>query len=377
MKIAVITPRLSNKAGGLAFSVPPIVGALQAMPNTDVLVISSDDRDRNHFNSDWGSNVFATGGSGGFFDGFSQRALNALTDFEPDVVDVQGVWAWPSIFNLHYQARRKTPYVITPRGMLDEWALQRSRRKKALALSLYERRHLNGASRIRALCLPERESVLRFMPGTAVIEIPNAIEMPTLSHINNLNPADLKTLLFLGRIDQKKGVQELIQAWAKAKGLSLTEKWRLEIVGWGDENYVASMRKLSHDLGLTGDDFKLSGPKFGSEKETAFREASAFILPSFSEGLPMAVLESWSYGLPALLTKGCNLPEGFASGAAQEILNTPEGILSGIRWLTSSTPEDLRLMGEKARKLTTQTYSVSAVSVQCRDMYKQVIEGVQ
>jgi hypothetical protein len=44
-------------------------------------------------------------------------------------------------------------------------------------------------------------------------------------------------------------------------------------------------------------------------------------LPSFSEGLPMSVLEAWSYGLPVVMTPECNLPEGFACGAALEIRN--------------------------------------------------------
>jgi len=63
------------------------------------------------------------------------------------------------------------------------------------------------------------------------------------------------------------------------------------------------------------------GPAFGEEKEELLRSASAFILPSFSEGLPMSVLEAWAYGLPVVITPECNLPEGFAFQAALEIRN--------------------------------------------------------
>ena len=57
------------------------------------------------------------------------------------------------------------------------------------------------------------------------------------------------------------------------------------------------------------------------------------MLPSFSEGMPIAVLEAWSYGLPVLMTEACNLPEGFAAGAALQIGPDRAGIGAGLRQL--------------------------------------------
>jgi hypothetical protein len=46
----------------------------------------------------------------------------------------------------------------------------------------------------------------------------------------------------------------------------------------------------------------------GADKNAALAHANAFILPSYSEGLPMTVLEAWANGLPVFMTRECNLP---------------------------------------------------------------------
>jgi glycosyltransferase involved in cell wall biosynthesis len=84
------------------------------------------------------------------------------------------------------------------------------------------------------------------------------------------------------------------------------------------------------------------GPAFGETKDALLRRASAFILPSFSEGLPMSVLEAWSYRLPVLMTDHCNLPEGFAADAALRIGTDAASIAESMRLLLRSPISDLR-----------------------------------
>ena len=88
------------------------------------------------------------------------------------------------------------------------------------------------------------------------------------------------------------------------------------------------------------------GPAFGEAKDQLLRRAHAFILPSFSEGLPMAVLEAMAYRLPVLMTDHCNLPEGFAAGAAIRIGTDVESIAEGMRQLMSMPGgEELSVVG--------------------------------
>ena len=136
-----------------------------------------------------------------------------------------------------------------------------------------------------------------------------------------------KVLLFLARVHPKKGLAELIEGWrispARRNG------WMLEIASWDDGKHEAQLRAHCERLGL-GSSVSWVGPQYGMDLAAAYKRASAFILPSFSEGLPMAVLAAWAYGKPVLMTPHCNLPEGFAAQAALKIDPDPDSIAEGI-----------------------------------------------
>jgi len=132
------------------------------------------------------------------------------------------------------------------------------------------------------------------------------------------------------------------------------------------------------------------GPAFGEEKEALLRSAEAFILPSFSEGLPMSVLEAWSYGLPVVMTPECNLPEGFASQAALEIRNssafqpatshslpaTPTKLDSdwdGLRTLLEMTDAERRAMGMRGRRLVEEKFAWPKVAARMKEIYESLL----
>jgi poly(glycerol-phosphate) alpha-glucosyltransferase len=145
-----------------------------------------------------------------------------------------------------------------------------------------------------------------------------------------------------------------------------------------------------------------TGPAFGEQKDQLLRAASAFILPSFSEGLPMSVLEAWAYGLPVLMTDHCNLPEGFANNAAIRIGTDVESIAAGLRTLfaapTSAPPAsglppsqslqcpdrpltsdlrpltpDLQSLGRNGRALVERQFTWPQVARQTQEVYDWVL----
>ena len=128
---------------------------------------------------------------------------------------------------------------------------------------------------------------------------------------NDKIPKDARILLFMGRFHKKKGIKELIKAWDEISGLECSKNWWLCFVGSGDlkifknNNYHNVEKRIN-----------ISKPAFDVEKDEIFRNSSAFVLSSFSEGLPMTVLEAMSYEIPCLISENCNLPEIFKKGAA-------------------------------------------------------------
>jgi poly(glycerol-phosphate) alpha-glucosyltransferase len=115
------------------------------------------------------------------------------------------------------------------------------------------------------------------------------------------------------------------------------------------------------------------GPQFGAEKAATFSGADAFVLPSLSEGLPMAVLEAWAHGLPVLMTPGCNLPEGFSFGAGVEMTPAPDAIADGLRTLFAMSDAERSRMGERGRRLVAERFAWPRVAEQMLAVYRWVL----
>jgi poly(glycerol-phosphate) alpha-glucosyltransferase len=151
-------------------------------------------------------------------------------------------------------------------------------------------------------------------------------------------------------------------------------RWRLIVAGFGDAAYEAALKAQVRD-GRLEHEVSFVGPVNGAEKTAAFAEAKAFVLPSLSEGMPVAALEAWSFGLPAILTTACNLPEGVRSGAAIETAPKTESLAEAIGQLAEMTDQERVAMGQRGRKLVESQFSWPRIADQCRQMYAWLAGG--
>lgn len=360
LSVAVVTASLSNRAGGLAATVPAGVNAVTRL-GIDVYVFGFRDAELDlaslpyeHANVRAVSTLPLPGMH------LAPELDRELAEVHPDVLHLQGLWLYPSIAALRWRARSGRPVMISPRGMLDGWALRNSAWKKRLALALFEWRNLSGAACIHALADGELEAIRALGLKVPVAVIPNGVDLP-LSHVQTSQPSFLegdkrRILLFLGRIHPKKGLGETLRAWAQVlrDAPAVKHDWVFVIAGWDDGGYVEGLHRLANELGLE-DSVRFPGPVFGEDKKALLNAASAFILASHSEGLPMAVLEAWAHECPVFMTSACNLPEGFAAGAAIEIPADPLAMAPILaRYLAD--PELSRL-GLAGRALVSEQFS--------------------
>jgi poly(glycerol-phosphate) alpha-glucosyltransferase len=173
--------------------------------------------------------------------------------------------------------------------------------------------------------------------------------------------------LFLSRIHHKKGLDNLLKAWALTK--PDRHDWQLVIAGeTKDTEYMQSLLEATQKLGIDKT-VQFIGGQFDQNKEACFIDADAFILPSFSEGLPMAVLEAWAYQLPVVMTPFCNIPEGFDAGAAIAIDTDPESIASGIDRLIALPEKERLKMGENGLSLVKQKFTWDKVAESTLKLY--------
>ncbi len=183
-------------------------------------------------------------------------------------------------------------------------------------------------------------------------------------------------LLFLGRLHPKKGLLNLVRAWAEVQAdrPAGAADWVLVIAGWDQGGHEARLRRLIDELGAAGT-VRLVGPQFGDQKAASLAFADAFVLPSVSEGLPVAVLEAWSFSLPVLMTDACNLPEGFAAGAALRIEPDPAPMAEALRSLIAMSDADRQAMGTHARALVRERFQWSEIARQMKSIYEWLLGG--
>ena len=265
---------------------------------------------------------------------------------------------------LKISKKNKIKKIISPHGMLDSWALKNSRFKKIISLMLFERKNLRTADCIHALCEKELQDIKKIVSDVPIAIIPNGVYLPILKN-NKLKNNEVKRLLFLGRIHPKKGLTNLLKAWEE---VSKIKKWELVIAGVDENGYESYLKKLSIEKNIYKS-VKFVGPVFGKEKENLLLSADAFILPSFSEGLPMSVLEAWSYKLPVIMTPECNLEIGFQKGAAIEIDTTVIGITNGILELLEYDNLELIKKGVIGYELVRKDFTWDIVSEKMEKVY--------
>ena len=298
----------------------------------------------------------------------------ARTEDRPVVVHQHGIWTAVSAVTRLLHEQRGVPSVVAPHGSLQSWTLQRSRAKKAIALWLYERENLLNCSCLHALSPAELADCRAFGLGSPVAIIPNGVSEQWLAssgdasrfRLNHQLGTKTRLLLYVSRVTPKKGIPMLCQALASMR--QEMREWTLVIVGPGESGYVSDLARLVHNLGL-GESVLFTGPLFGTDKRDAFAAADAFVLPSHSEGLPMAVLEAMGLGLPVVVTEATPILEIEQNSCGWRVPADAGSLAGALAELAESTPDNLRIMGSNGRTVVLARYTWKQVAHMTLDLY--------
>jgi glycosyltransferase involved in cell wall biosynthesis len=377
MNIAYITNTLTHSGGGLVGAVSGLAqGVGRFVENTSVAAYDAIGEV-----GDWGDlelkTIRAKRLAGVHFLGDLPSLLDAQS---PDLVHAHGLWLRSSAQNHDWCQKSGTPYLISPHGMLDPWAVKNSAWKKKIAGHWFEYNHLNGATCLHALCNSEANSIRHFGQKNPVCVLPNGIDLPD-SDESNLPPPwrnnqGRKALLFIGRLHPKKGLPLLLDAWKSLQRAKpeCMNGWFLAIAGWSEAGHQAELEAQVAELGL-GNDVEFLGALHGEAKHSALCHASGFILPSYSEGLPMSILEAWSYRLPVLMTPECNLPEGFSANAAVSLQTNVKSVEEGLREFFEMNESEQLKIGQCGFELVQQQFTWEQIAVKMVSVYEWILGG--
>ena len=231
------------------------------------------------------------------------RSLRAAIDRSAAggaVLHGHGLWLMSNIYPGWSAGRHRTPLIVSPRGMLGPAALQFSRKKKLAFWALAQRRALARVNCLHATSHQEHDDIRAFGLSSPIAILPNGIDVPAVNGRDEQRAPEQGTVLYLGRVHPKKGLDRLLLAWARLEAAH--PDWRLRIVGPSEGGHGEELRTLAANLGLARVTFEDS--LFGAAKRTAYRQADVFVLPTLNENFAMTVAESLAEGTPVISTKG-------------------------------------------------------------------------
>jgi glycosyltransferase involved in cell wall biosynthesis len=228
---------------------------------------------------------------------------------EADVVHMHGVWERMNAQLAGICRAVGTPYVITLRGMLDDWSMAQAPLKKRLYLAMAGRRFLEGAAWVHCTAAGEKDQSHRWFPKGRPRVIPNLIDLSAYEKLPTPDEAvgvykqlcgQGPVLLFLSRLHEKKGIEHLIAAAATLRtsfpGLQVL------IAGTGEPSYRASLESHAKHLGV-GDCVHFLGHVGGTLKLSLYNACDVFVLPSSQENFGFVQFEALACGTPVVTSR--------------------------------------------------------------------------
>lgn len=308
--------------------------------------------------------------------GADAKRIAAAAIADADVVHVHGVWSLCNVSMASLAREARVPYIISLRGMLDDWSMDQKRIKKRLFMAAVGHRFLHSAAVVH--CTAEGEftqSNKWFPPENGRV----------VSNLLNLNPfrnapgpaaalarfpaiaGPRPRVLFLSRIHYKKGVEVLIDAGAllKARGVEAT----YVIAGPSDAAYLNRLKERIRAGGIE-DCTVFTGLVDGDLKISLYQACELFALPTSQENFGFVFPEALASGTPVITTKGVDIwPELLESGASSIVDRTPEAFANEIQRILQNEPAR-RAMSDKAKPFVFKAFDESALLDRYEAMYR-------
>jgi glycosyltransferase involved in cell wall biosynthesis len=273
--------------------------------------------------------------------------------------------------------RLRKPYIVRPHGTLDPYIFQRRRLKKILFDLWFQNRVLARAAAIHYTAEEEMRLASPFVHGAPGVVIPNGLDpadyarLPARGSFRKQHPeiGDRRILLFLGRINFKKGLDIL----AASVGRLAREDLHLVIAG-PDGGYLAETKRFVAAAGIESRT-SFVGMLQGEAKLGAFVDASLFLLPSYSENFGISVIEAMACGLPVVISENVNIwREVVADGAGLAAPCDAADFASRIAELIDD-PARLARMGEAGRASVAKRYDWASIGKRLEAVYAAIVAG--
>lgn len=371
MKVLHVIPSVSERSGGPAAAIVPMCRALQ---NQGVEVfLASTSHGLTQTNTD-GMTEYK-GVPARFFDvqvgesfkysrPFTGWLKTSVRDF--DVVHIHAVFNHASLAAARVCRKVGVPYVVRPLGTLDPWSMQQKAGRKKIFWSLVGKRMLNRSAAVHYTAAGEKTATEESLGINHGRVIPLGVEVNGSSLARNASEysptlAGHKYVLFLSRLDPKKNVEVLIDAFRALK----SDDWCLVIAGDGSRDYVASLNQRAGE----SEQIIFTGWVDGEQKDALLRDASLFVLPSSQENFGLSVMEAMARGVPVIVSPNVNLAPEIEAANAGWVVDLDQ-LNTGLAAALENETERAR-RGNAAFQFSKQ-YSWQRTAKELAELYRQI-----
>ena len=362
MKVLVIINSIDVSHGGTSRSSTDVVSELaRRFPNieTTLITCASENPVISNFDSTNAEIKFCKNLVVGVYQNLS--LIN-----QADVIHVQGLWSiFPTLFGIIAKLISGARLIVSPRGMLETWSLKQGELKKKLALFTYQGYLFKLTDTFHVTADEESKSLSTIMPKNRNIVIPNGINTSSYRDAAHLSNSGERTILFLSRIHQKKGLEMLVDAWSSL--VSKWPNWRIRIVGDGDKAYIESLKHRITNLNLVN--IAVEGPLYGENKNEAYTTSDLFVLPTYSENFGIVVAEALASCVPVITTTGTPWSEIDTWKCGEYIEPDLDALINALDKWMELTPKSRMEAGLMGRKLIQTKYSLGSVAQSFEKLY--------
>jgi glycosyltransferase involved in cell wall biosynthesis len=267
-----------------------------------------------------------------------------------DLVHLHAVYSFPTIPTLACARLLGRPVVWTPHGALQRWSGSRRPAFKAAWETACRLATPRGLVLHVTSSEEGRESRGR-LGETATVLVPNGVAIP--DRLSPIRGNRRLRLVFIGRLDPKKGIENLLDACAILMRRAAAE-FTLTIAGAGSPPYEDRLRARVSALAATGAEIAMVGEVRAECKRRLFENADVVVVPSHTENFAIVVAESLAHGVPVIASTGTPWSELETVGCGLWVANRPEALADAIERIAAMP---LAAMGERGRRWMIERYS--------------------
>ncbi|RCJ18204.1 glycosyl transferase group 1 [Nostoc minutum NIES-26] len=272
---------------------------------------------------------------------------------------------------------QKLPYILRPLGTLDPADLRKKKQLKQLYVDILERRNLAGAAAIHFTSNQEAKISERFGVATQDLVIPLGVIPPRVDGkslvIGQLGiPEDVPLVLFMSRIDPKKGLNLLIPALEKL--LAIGGHFHFVLAGTNPQDPEYELKiKSQIENSLLRSHTTITGFVTGELKASLLQAADLFVLPSYYENFGIAVAEAMVAGVPVVISDQVHIYQQVRDSESGWVGTTDVQAIFELLQEALQNPQERQRRGLNAQKYALENFSWDAIAQQTILAYKQIL----